>query len=186
MYRYFCDTERKQIYDNRSTIPTQCKNNPAHIVDWKTLVQYYQPDTTTIDLTNLENQVNNIQTQVTDNTNKLNETTTIIETITTTGSDDFSSFSLPNFVDDSLIYGDILVSGITSDGSKNAYFKFQIVFANVANIISKVNEDKIYSFEPSNLGWTCEIQIISNSIVISVNSSSDTVRWKQYTTLVQN
>jgi len=184
MYRYYCETENKQIYDNQSIVPTKCKNNINHCVDWSSLVKYYQYnncDNTSIN--NLQTQVNNMQIDVTANTNRRNETTTVTENITSSGSSEFNNFAL-NITDSSIQYGDIIVSGTTLDGTKNACFKFQIIFKKQAGIISKVNQDLILSLSPTNLNWTCDVQIISNNVAIILNSNTDTVKWKHYTVLL--
>jgi hypothetical protein len=39
MYRYFCHTENKQIYDNSCVTPTKCINNDDHIIDKSSIVK---------------------------------------------------------------------------------------------------------------------------------------------------
>lgn len=193
MYRYFCKSENEQIYDIRSSVPTKCKNNINHCVEWKTLAKYYNSDSNTdsccADITSLTTQVAELQTTVDDmqvdvtaNTNRRKETTTITETITATGLLTFDPFPL-NTSDPSIQYGTILVTGITLDGIKNACFKFQIIFKNNVLSVTKVNDELIFALDPSGLNWTCDIQIVSNEVTISVNSFTDTVKWKQYTIL---
>lgn len=48
-YRYKCTTESDHVYDWRDEgegVPTSCKNNPAHSVDWNSLVIVGQQDAT--------------------------------------------------------------------------------------------------------------------------------------------